>query len=72
MNVVSAQFGDGVHEVAKVEIAEAISRAGGSVSRFGLKLALAELSEGTTFFAVVAAVWAHRLFGISLLSLLRL
>ena len=48
MNVVSAQFGDGVHEVAKVEIAKAISRAGGSGSRSGLNLALAELSEGTT------------------------
>jgi hypothetical protein len=48
MNVVSAQLGDGVHDIEKVEIAKAISRAGGSVSRSGLKLALAELSEGTT------------------------
>ena len=48
MNVVSAQLGDGVHDVAKVEIAKATSRARGSVSRSGLKLALAELSEGTT------------------------
>ena len=32
MNVVSAQFGDGVHEVAKVEIAKAISRAGGRLA----------------------------------------
>ena len=48
MNVVSAQLGEGVHDVAKVEIARAISQAGGSVSRTGLKLALAELSEGTT------------------------
>lgn len=50
MNVVSAQLGEGVHEVAKIEIARAISQAGGSVSRTGLKLALAELSEGTTRF----------------------
>ena len=48
MNVVSAQLGEGVHDVAKVEIARAIDRAGGSVSRSGLKLALAELTEGTT------------------------
>ena len=47
INVVSAQLGGGVHDVAKVEIARAISQAGGSVSRTGLKLALAELSEGT-------------------------
>jgi len=50
MNVVSAQLGDGVHEIARAEIAKAISRAGGSVSRSGLKLALAELSEGTIRF----------------------
>ena len=48
INVVSAQLDKGVHDVAKVEIARAISQAGGSVSRTGLKLALAELSEGTT------------------------
>ena len=48
MNVVSAQLGEGVHDVARVEIARAISQAGGSVSRTGLKLALAELSERTT------------------------
>ena len=48
MKVVSAQLGEGVHDVAKVEIARSISQAGGSVSRTGLKLALAELSEGTT------------------------
>ena len=48
MNVVSAQLCEGVHDVAKIEIARAISQAGGSVSRTGLKLALAELSEGTT------------------------
>jgi len=48
MNVVTAQLGEGAHDVAKVEIAKAISRAGGSVSRSGLKLALTELSEGTT------------------------
>ena len=50
MKVVSARLGEGVHEVAKVEIARAISQAGGSVSRTGLKLALAELSEGTARF----------------------
>ena len=48
MGLVSAQLSEGVHDVAKVEIAAAISRAGGSVSRSGLKLALTELSEGTT------------------------
>lgn len=48
MNEVSAQMGESVHDVARVEIARAISQAGGSVSRTGLKLALAELSEGTT------------------------
>ena len=48
MKVVSSQLDKGVHEVAKVEIARALSHAGGSVSRTGLKLALAELSEGTT------------------------
>ena len=47
LKVVSAQLGEGVHDVAKVEIARAISQVGGSVSRTGLKLALAELSEGT-------------------------
>ena len=47
MDLVSAQLGDGVHDITKVEIAKAISRAGGTVSRSGLKLALAELSEGT-------------------------
>jgi hypothetical protein len=47
MGLVSAQLSEGVHDVAKVEIAAAISRAGGSVSRSGLKLALSELSEGT-------------------------
>jgi hypothetical protein len=50
MNLVSAQFGEGVHDLAKVEIANAIKQAGGSVSRSGLKLALAELSEGTGRF----------------------
>ena len=50
MNVVSAQLGEGVRDVRKVEIARAISQAGGSVSRTGLKLALAELSEGTPRF----------------------
>ena len=48
IKVVTAQLDKGVHDVAKVEIARAISQAGGSVSRTGLKLALAELSEGTT------------------------
>lgn len=47
ISVVSARLGQGVHDVAKVEIAEAIRRAGGSVSRSGLKLALAELCQGT-------------------------
>ena len=45
MNVVSVQLGEGVHDVAKVEIARDIIQAGGSVSRTGLKSALAELSE---------------------------
>jgi len=57
MNLVSAQLGDGVHDVAKVEIAKAISRAGGTVSRSGLKLALTELSEGT----IRASPRLHRL-----------
>ena len=48
INLVSDRLDQGVHEVAKVEIARAISQAGGLVSRTGLKLALAELSEGTT------------------------
>jgi hypothetical protein len=48
MKVVSAQFGEGVHDVTKMEIAKSISRAGGAVSRSGLKLALSELSEGTS------------------------
>ena len=48
MKVVSAQLDKGVHDVARVEIARAMSQAGGSVSRTVLKLALAELSEGTT------------------------
>lgn len=48
MDVVSAHSRQGVHVVAKVEIAKAISRAGGSVNRSGLKLALSELSEGIT------------------------
>ena len=47
MKVVSAHLGEGVHDVAKVEIARVKSQAGGSVSRTGLKLALFELSEGT-------------------------
>ena len=47
MKVVSAHLGEGVHDVANGEIARAVSQAGGSVSRTGLKLALAELSEGT-------------------------
>ena len=47
MNVVSAQIAKGAHDVAKAEIAEAIRLAGGLVSRSGLKLALAELNEGT-------------------------
>jgi hypothetical protein len=50
MKVVSAQLGEGVHDVAKVEIARVISQAGGSISRSGLKLALAELIEGSTRF----------------------
>ena len=50
MNLVSAQLNEGVHDVAKFEIARAISQGGGSVSRTGLKLALTELSEGTTRF----------------------
>ena len=48
MKVVTAQMGEGVHDVAKVQIVRASSQAGGSVSRTGLKLALAELSEGTS------------------------
>ena len=47
MHVVSAQSANGAHHVAKVEIALAIRYAGESVSHSGLKLAGAELSEGT-------------------------
>src|ERR1019366_10204589 len=46
--VVSARSAHGAHHVATAEIALAIRQDGGSVSRSGLKLALAELSEGTT------------------------
>jgi len=48
IHVVSARSAHGAHHVAKAEIALAIRQVGGSVSRSGLKLALAELSEGTT------------------------
>lgn len=47
MHTVSARSANGARHVAKVEIAPAIRQAGGLVSRSGLKLALAELSEGT-------------------------
>jgi len=47
LQIVSARLNDGVHQVSKAEIALAIRQVGGSVSRSGLKLALAEMSEGT-------------------------
>lgn len=47
LQLVSARLDDGVHQVSKAEIALAIRQVAGSVSRSGLKLALAEMSEGT-------------------------
>lgn len=47
-HVVSARLANGIHSVTKAEIAQAIRQVGGLVSRSGLKLALSELSEGTT------------------------
>lgn len=47
MHVMSAQLVEGRHQVTKAEITNAIRRAGGTVSRSGLKMVLTELSEGT-------------------------
>lgn len=48
LDVVSTQVDKGGHQVSKAEIAQAIREAGGSVTHSSLKLALSELSDGTT------------------------
>jgi hypothetical protein len=48
LEAVSTQLDKGVHQISEAEIERAIHEAGGSVSRSGLKLALTELSDGTT------------------------
>jgi hypothetical protein len=47
ISAMSAQLDEGVHDVSREEISLRILQAGGSVSRSGLRLALAELVDGT-------------------------
>jgi hypothetical protein len=47
MDRVSAKLDEGVHDVCREEISLWILQAGGSVSHSGLRIALAELVDGT-------------------------